>query len=129
MAMIIMTVVITGTYYFVSDVSEEFGVEVDADQYTAIYDRTNDLAESMNATYEKLTSENVGLTDQFFTGLNLAWSSIKLLVTTPFSIFAAIIQSIITSLGLPAWVAGLFLITITGLVVFAMIAALLRWDP
>lgn len=116
-----------GLYGFMTDVSDDYGIELNDSQYIAIYDNTETLADDLDARYGNLTAGETSTSTQFFTGVILAWRVVKNIVTLPVTIMVVLVDSIAITLGFPAWIIGTVLSIITVWIIFSLMGWLRGW--
>lgn len=124
--MLFITAIVGGMYSIIGELGDQYNVEVNQDEITAPYKNSQDMIESINQSYSKLTEGGMNPTD-FVTGLVLVLKVIKFIVITPFNVANTMMIYTISTLGLPTWFATFITGGLVVLVVFALVALIMRY--
>ena len=123
---------IFGFYSFVNDLADSdtgYDVSVDDDKYIEAFDKSRNISDEINRSYGKIQklSANTESTIGIVTLVpEILIITIKM-VTLPFAIIGGLMTALQTHMGLPAWTTSFLLTIMTILIVFAIIAMILRF--
>lgn len=118
-----------GYYEFIDVLGSDsaYNTEVD-DQYRTAFDKTVELSNKINESYSTVYSDNWGLNLDTFTHLiPQALSLVKNVITLPFQVLVDLVESVVTFLNLPAWTKTLMVALIPTILIFGLIALILRF--
>jgi len=127
--MFVIAIVSAGMYTFIGNVGDQYDVVTDEDSHLAIYENSYALGVDVNESFNRLTSDDTSKTAQFFTGVVLVWNTIVFIVQSIVGSLNIIINNILIALFLPEWFIGIAYGVIAVMIIFAMIALIMRWKP
>ena len=136
--MLVFGALMTGFYTFLGDLTGPEGYDIDISNdtaYQAAYNKTTDLSQQLNDSYSDLQDVSPDRGLSYFTG---AWDMFKIakdIITTPFSLLLGsdgMINTLAGSeedkgLGLAPWIQGLVFGLIIVLIIFAVMAIVIKW--
>ncbi len=124
--LLIVSAIVSGIYFIVGDLEDEYNVPIDDEGIIAEYDQSSDMVLSLNQSITTLLDAKFTFSD-VIAGMNAVWTTIKVVIKTPFIIINTFLTSTMSMIGLPEW----FSVFITGIIVvlvlFSLLAIILRY--
>jgi len=115
-----MAIFITGTSYFVADMSTNLGIPVNT-SYNTTYNKIDDVIALSNNATAQLQGGDVD--SSFNEALQIASFPVLKMVMNSFSISVSIIESLFSEIGLPDWLLGMVLCIVSVGLIFAVVNA------
>ncbi len=116
--------IIIGMYAIFDETADQYGM--DTGQDLSAYNKTAESISNINQSFTDLTTGTLSPTS-FLGGLGLVFSVVQLVIATPFTIATGMIAHLSTALALPVWFTALISGALVVLVVFGLIALILRF--
>lgn len=126
LGILVLAAIAVGMYSVVGELGDQYGVEVDEEAITEPYEHSQTMITDINQSYSRLTEGGLNPTD-FVTGLVLVWKVVKFIVATPFTVANTILIHTVSVLGLPTWFTTLLTGGLVVLVLFGLVALILRY--
>jgi hypothetical protein len=117
----IMTAVILGTTFFIADLQQNSGIQVNA-SYNSTYNVMNESMQIANQTGNQLAGTTISST-AFQAGIIGGFPALKI-VANGYNIIFNLVYNVADDLNLAPWIAPLLLGIVSILVLFALINAL-----
>lgn len=122
-----MGAMFVGFYEFAAALGGEDAYNVDIDDsYATTFDKTTNISDKIDDDYNEMINWSVDKTSYLgLTGHGV--SLIKNMISLPFALVGDLVTNGIESIGLPSWVQSFLLAAIAALLVFAVLALILRY--
>lgn len=121
--LLLFSAVITGSVYWVNDMSEAYDVTTDT-SFETTYDKTEELSELGDEIYTKTQEGELSVID--FTVVPII-GALKL-IGNSISTVTDLVVDFTTRLGMPTWIPSIILAIFTTMIAFLIIGSILKKD-
>jgi hypothetical protein len=125
----VMAIIVLGFMNFAGDAADNLSVELETETYESVFDKTQDIGDTFNESWNTINEDEQSKTAQFFTGVNLAFTIVKNVGSLAMTLPVLMIGFIAEVLFLPTWFVGILFSLITFLLVIAIVASILGRKP
>lgn len=126
-SLLLVVAVVMGLSSFYTNMASSYGLDLGGQSNLTAFDKLQNLtakADEMRTSTESLASNLPG---QIVLVLTAGFSTVNI-VFESFAIFTTMVSETVGIIGIPPWFADIIIVIVTLVIVFAIIAAAVRWD-